>query len=50
MSDIKRQLTDLEEAGALRGTMTSQQQFACITPSTSMDEAVRGTTYVQVLY
>ena len=46
--DIKAQLNSLQESNMLRGGTTSDQQFALISGTNDLSEAVTDAVYVQV--
>lgn len=46
---IKSQLEELSESGMLRGTLSVEAQFALIKGSNSMEEALAGASFVQVI-
>ena len=47
---IAQQLTELEKAGHLRGTLTSEDQTRRISFSRSLEDCVKGAEYVQVRF
>ncbi|XP_055309702.1 lambda-crystallin [Sitodiplosis mosellana] len=44
---IENELKQLEKENILRGTLTAQQQFKCITGTTDIKELVKGAAYIQ---
>lgn len=44
---VEGELKRLENENLLRGTLTAEQQFKCITGTTDINELVKGTTYIQ---
>jgi len=48
LADIQQQLTKLEESQLLKGSLSSQQQFALISGTNDLAEAATDAIYVQV--
>ncbi|KAK7071746.1 Crystallin, lambda 1 [Halocaridina rubra] len=47
LTNIKKQLHILENSGMLRGTLTAEQQFQCISAAASLKDCIKGAKYVQ---
>lgn len=47
LTQAKNQLKTLEEKGLLRGSLSAEEQFNCITGSTNLKEAINGAFFLQ---
>lgn len=47
LEKINKQLKTLEETGMLRGKLTADQQFQCISAVTNLKDCIKGAVYVQ---